>query len=228
MDSNPVVNKPSRHASAYRPATVGMLCAVAYAAVLVGRVIPDVIGFLSYDPKDVIVVIGGFIYGPLTSVIISVIVSFVEMITISSTGPYGFIMNAVSTCAFAVPAALIYKKMHNMKGAVLGLLAGVAGVSVAMVLWNWIITPLYMKMDRAVVAAMLPTVFLPFNLVKGALNAAITMLLYKPVVNGLRAAKLIEGTPEGRGRKINFPAAIGAAAVLVAGILVFALYLMKL
>lgn len=228
MDSNPAVKKNVRPASASRPATVGMLCAVAYAAVLLGKIIPDVIGFLSYDPKDVIVVIGGFIFGPMTSVIISVIVSFVEMITISATGPYGFVMNMVSTCSFAVPAALIYKNIHSMKGAVLGLAAGVAGVSVSMVLWNWIITPLYMKMDRAVVAAMLPTVFLPFNLVKGLLNASIAMLLYKPIVNGLRAARLIEGAPEGKGRKINPAAAAAAALVLTAGVLFFALYLLKL
>ena len=45
--------------------TIGMLCALAYAAVVVGR-IPLVL-FLKYDPKDVIIVIGGLIFGPLTS-----------------------------------------------------------------------------------------------------------------------------------------------------------------
>ena len=40
--------------------------------------------------------IAGLLYGPLTSVLISVIVSFIEMITISTTGPYGFLMNMVS------------------------------------------------------------------------------------------------------------------------------------
>ena len=44
---------------------IGMLCALAYIAVVVGR-IPLVL-FLKYDPKDVVIVIGGLIFGPLTS-----------------------------------------------------------------------------------------------------------------------------------------------------------------
>jgi hypothetical protein len=40
---------------------------------------------------------------------------------------------------------------------------------------------------------MLPTLFLPFNFAKTLLNAAIVMLIYKPVVVALRKAKIIEG-----------------------------------
>ncbi len=43
--------------------TIGMLCALAYVAVVVGR-IPLVL-FLKYDPKDVVIVIGGLLFGPL-------------------------------------------------------------------------------------------------------------------------------------------------------------------
>lgn len=178
-------------------AVVAMFSAVSFVLVLLSKVIPDVAGFLSYEPKDVAVVIAGFIYGPITSVLISVIVSFVEMISISATGPYGMIMNIVSTCAFAVPAALLYKKNHSQKGAVMGLALGVVVLAACMVLWNYIITPLYMGLPRSEVAEMLATVFLPFNLIKGGINAALTLLLYKPVVGALRKAKLAEPTKSG-------------------------------
>ena len=47
-----------------------------------------------------------------------------------------------------------------------------------MLLWNYLITPLYMVgTTRSMVAAMLPTVFLPFNLVKGGLNMALILLI---------------------------------------------------
>ena len=176
-------------------AVCGMFIAIAYVLTLVGQLVPNVAGFLSYDPKDVAVVIVGFIMGPLASVLVSVVTSLIEMVSVSSTGPIGFLMNVLSTCAFAVPAAILYRKMHNQKGAVLGLLAGIVCMAVCMVLWNYIVTPLYMGVPREVVAGMLATVFLPFNLVKGALNAVLTMLLYKPVVGSLRAAKLIEAGP---------------------------------
>ena len=62
---------------------------------------------------------------------------------------------------------------------------------VVMVAWNYIITPLYMHVPRTVVAGMLLPTILPFNLVKGGLNAGITMLIYKPVTEALRRAGLL-------------------------------------
>ena len=102
-------------------AAIAMFSAVSFVAVLVAKVIPNVAGFLSYEPKDAVIVIAGLLYGPLSSVLISVIVSLIEMLTISSTGPYGLLMNVVSTCAFAVPAAWYYQKHRTQKGAVVGL-----------------------------------------------------------------------------------------------------------
>ena len=71
--------------------TLAMLAALAYLIMVVGR-IPMVL-FLSYDPKDVIIAIGGFIFGPLEAFIISFIVSLIEMFTVSDTGVIGAIMN---------------------------------------------------------------------------------------------------------------------------------------
>lgn len=190
----------TKKSNIYRVTVIAMLCAISYVAVWLGRAIPDVQGFLSYDPKDAVVAIGGFIYGPVSALIISVIVSFIEMITISKTGPYGLIMNIVSTCSFAVTAALIYKKNRSMKGAVLSLACGMGAMCLTMVLWNYIITPLYMGVPRAQVAGMLATVFFPFNLVKSGINTGLTMLLYKPIVGALRSAKLLPAPEESKGR----------------------------
>ncbi|MDR1620633.1 MAG: ECF transporter S component [Clostridiales bacterium] len=169
--------------------TLGMLAAVAYLVMVVGR-IPMVL-FLRYDPKDVIITIGGFLYGPFAALIVSLVVSLVEMFTVSDTGFIGFIMNVLSTCSFACTAAVLYKRRQSLKGAVAGLAAGVLLTTCVMLVWNYLITPLYMKVDREQVAALLIPAFLPFNLVKGGLNAAITLLLYKPVVTGLRKARLV-------------------------------------
>lgn len=201
-------------------AVCAMFIAIAYVMVVAFKFVPPVAGFLSYEPKDAIVVIAGFLYGPLTSVLISVATSFIEMITISSTGLYGLLMNVVSTCAFAVPAAWFYKKHRTMRGAVLGLLAGVLVMAACMVAWNYVITPFYMKSPdqtvsevRAMVSGMLASVFLPFNLVKGGLNAGITMLLYKPIVSALRAAKLAQPSRSERKSGFSFGFVLFALAV---------------
>ena len=78
---------------------LAMLAAIAYMMVALIRI--PVVLFLSYEPKDVAVTIGGFLMGPMAAFIISATVSLLEMVTISQTGPIGAIMNLISTCSFA-------------------------------------------------------------------------------------------------------------------------------
>ena len=164
--------------------TIGMLCAVTYVMMAVGRI--PVVLFLKYDPSDVIVTLGGLIWGPMTSCIVSVVVASVEMVTVSSTGILGCIMNIVQTVSFACTASAIYRKKRTMSGAVIGLSAGCITSVLLMMLWNYLITPLYMGYSREAVAELLLPVFLPFNLLKSVLNAALTFVLYKPVITALR------------------------------------------
>ena len=169
---------------------MAMLAAMAYIAVALIR-IPAVL-FLKYEPKDVVITIGGFLLGPIAAFAVSLVVSLVEMFTISETGIIGCIMNLISTCSFACVAALIYKKQHSLKGAVAGLIAGSVAMIGVMLLWNWLVTPLYMVgTTRSQVAAMLLPVFLPFNAVKAGLNSALILGLYKPLTTSLRKAKLL-------------------------------------
>ena len=168
--------------------TLSLLAALAYVAMVLIRI--PLISFLKYEPKDVIITIGGFMYGPFAAFLMSFVVSFVEMLTVSDTGWIGAVMNLVSTCAFACTASFIYRRIHKVKGAVIGLVVGMVVMIAMMMLWNYFLTPIYMGYPREAVAAMLPTVFLPFNAIKGGINTAITILLYKPVVIALRKAHL--------------------------------------
>lgn len=193
-----------------------MFCALAYVAVAVGRI--PAVEFLKYDPKDIVITLGGLILGPVAALVISVITSFIEMITISDTGPIGLIMNIISSCSFSCTAALIYKKNRTLKGAGIGLVSGCAAMVAVMMLWNYCITPIYMEIEREVVAKMLPTVFLPFNAVKGALNAAFTFLLYKPVVQSLRRAGLLTSGGSEKS-KANIPMICISALIIVTCVL---------
>ena len=167
---------------------IAMLAALAYVLMTLVRI--PVVLFLKYEPKDVIITIGGFLLGPMAAFITSFVVSLVEMVTVSDTGPIGALMNLLSTCSFACTASLIYKKRHTLSGAIGGLLVGAVVMVGAMILWNWLITPLYMGVERSVVEGMLLTAFLPFNLLKAGLNTALVLVLYKPLVTALRKANL--------------------------------------
>lgn len=173
---------------------LAMLCAISYVVMFISKTAfapLTVAGILTFDLKDVIIAIGGFLFGPLHALSVSVVVSLIEMVTVSETGPIGLIMNILSTAAFVCPAAYIYQKRHTPARAVGGLIMGVLAMAAVMMLWNYLITPIYYELDRKIVADMLLPIFLPFNLLKGSMNAAVTMLLYKPVVLALRKAHLV-------------------------------------
>ena len=169
---------------------LAMLAAISYLIMSLVRI--PVVLFLKYEPKDVVITIGGFLFGPMASFVVSLVVSLLEMVTVSDTGPIGCVMNLLSTCSFACTAAFIYKRKHTLNGAISGLAAGSVLMIITMLLWNWLITPWYMGVDRATVESMLLPAFLPFNPLKAGLNSALTLSLYKPLVTALRKIRLIE------------------------------------
>ncbi len=183
--------------------SLAMLTAIAFVVMYLSKALPSVYGFLDFDFKDTIICIGGFVFGPVAAAAVSVAVAFIEMVTISTTGPWGFLMNALATCAFCCTASYIYKKRHTMKGAVVGLICGTVMLTIAMLLWNYLATPIYLSMPREAVVDLLVPVFLPFNLVKGGMNMAAILLLYKPVVTALRKAGLVAPSQNTQARKFS-------------------------
>ena len=203
---------------------MAMLAAMAYVAMLVTRPLPAVAGFLSYDLKDVIIAVSGFILGPAQALLITAAVSLIEMVTVSGTGPIGLLMNVLSTAAFALPAALMYRRSRTLRSAALGLGLGVALMAAVMLAWNYIVTPLYMGVPREVVAGMLLPTFLPFNLVKGGLNAGITMLLYKPLSGALKKLPFMPRQAESAApRRFNLTATLISAFVVATCAILFIL-----
>ena len=206
------VRKPAptlRKIDTKKLAVLAMLTALAYVVMWISKILPSVNDFLDFDFKHVVICIGGFIYGPVSAGLITVVVCFIEMITISGTGPWGCLMNIIGTASFCCTACYVYKKNHTMKGAVIGLSLGVIVMTALMLLWNYLVTPIYQGMPRSAIADMLVPVFLPFNLVKGGMNMAATLLLYKPIVSALRHAKLVpesetHAAPVGGKKKLGF------------------------
>lgn len=207
-----------------------MLCAIAYVSVFLTRALPPILPslpFLQYDPKDIVITLGGFIFGPLSSLLISVVVSLIEAISVSDTGPIGLLMNVISTCAFACTAAVIYKKKRTLSGALIGLAAGCVFMTAVMLLWNYAITPMYMGISREAVKGMLLPGFLPFNLIKGGLNTAFTLILYKPVVSALRKAKLIPAASGENKGKVLPNVVIAVISLLIIASLTAVIFLLK-
>ena len=161
---------------------VAVFCALAYACTYLK--VP--VMFLSLEVKDSIIVLCTLIFGPLWGLFVAVVVPTLELVTHSGTGVYGWIMNMLSSVTFAMVTGLIYKFKKNFKGAILGLVCGVCSVTAVMLAANLLVTPFYMGVSVQTVAALIPKLLLPFNLVKAVLNGAIVLLLYKPLSNILK------------------------------------------
>ena len=162
---------------------VALFTALAYVVMLL---IHFPVSFLTLDAKDAVITVCGLCFGPISALVSSAIVALVEMVTVSSTGAYGFVMNVLGTATFSVTVSVIYKYRKSFFGAIIGLVSGVVAMTAVMMVFNLIVTPRYMHVEVAQVRSMIPTLLLPFNLVKATFNAAIVLLLYKPVSNVLQ------------------------------------------
>ena len=172
---------------------VGMAVFAALAFVL-SQVIRFPVMFLTFDVKDAIICTSAFIYGPIAAPIVSLMAALLELITnISGTGIYGFLMNFLSSASLSTAASLIYYKRRTLNGAIVSLVVAVITMVAVMMGANILITPYYMTGGSVeAVIQLIPSVLLPFNLANGLLNAAITLLIYKPVKVAMKRAGLIK------------------------------------
>lgn len=201
--------------------TAAMLTALAVAAVWICRI--PIVLFLKYEPKNVILTIGGFLFGPMMALVVTVASALIEMITVSDTAGWGLLMNILASGSFAVLASLAYRKKRTLTGAVIGLIGGTILSTAMMLLWNWLVTPLYMGVERADVIKLLVPYFLPFNLLKGSLNSALTLLLYKPAVTALRHSGLLRTTANTHAPQAKTTVLVSAcaAALLACSVIAF-------
>ena len=197
-------------------AAMAMLTALAVVADIFLR-LPNIAGFLTYEPKDVILTIGAFIFGPVAGLIMALVVCTLEMVTVSSTGVIGLLMNFLASATFVGVASVIYYRKKTMSRAVIGLAAGSLSMIAVMLLWNYIMTPIFMGVPREAVLDMFLPVLIPFNGIKALLNSALVLLLYKGVVTALRKAKLIptRDSNDGTNKKANTIIVVVVSAALV-------------
>lgn len=188
--------------SAYRMrmmTTTAMLGAFAGVLMLIEFPLPFLAPtFYKIDLSEIPVMIGTFAFGPVQGVIIELIKILIKLILKgTSTGFVGELANFVIGCAMVVPAGIIYKLNRTKKAAILGMGASTLFMAVVGVFLNaFVMIPLYSKFMpiEAIIQAgksIFPIVsdtftfclfcVLPFNLMKGVIDAIVVALIYKPL-----------------------------------------------
>lgn len=140
--------------------------------------------WLMYDPSGIACLIAAMAFGPKVGAVVA-IVSWLPRVFLD---PFGAPMGMLSTCAFIVPAALIYRSRNRSRSSALaGMLAG-AALSIALsCAMNLVVTPLYTAISVEQVAAMIIPILLPFNFLKMVVNVIAGQVLLTPCMNVLKA-----------------------------------------
>lgn len=164
---------------------LAMMAAISLVLLLLVRIPFPPAPFLVYDPADLPIYITAFAYGPWAGLVVTVIVSLIQAFMLGGDGLYGFLMHVVATGIVAVVIGLMYQHKKTKKNAIISLVVGVVVAVIVMIGMNLLITPLYMGVEVKAVVVMLPTVIIPFNLLKAGINSLLTFLLYKRLSNFL-------------------------------------------
>lgn len=175
-----------------------MLAAIGVILQMLEIPLPFIPSFIKLDFSDLPGFIGAFVCGPLAGVLITLIRNVIHIFMGSSAG-IGELSNFILSASFVLTAGLIYKKMPNIKGVLIGGVAGavIMGI-VSFPVNNFIIYPLYysvmgfpkeaiLQMYQAIrpstksIAEALIVFNVPFTIAKGLISVIITSIIYKPL-----------------------------------------------
>lgn len=177
---------------------VGVLGAIAFFLMFIDLPLTFVApGFMNLDISDVPGLIAGFAMGPVYGVMVQLIKNLLN-VTSTSTGGVGELSNFIVGSTFVVVSSLIYHRNKTLKNAFIGLFFGVLAMSALAMASNYfVVFPLYAKimipmetiinMGKAInphidsLGKMMILSVLPFNIIKGTVNALVTAMVYKRV-----------------------------------------------
>ena len=173
----------------------GLLSAM---AVILFYIEIPVVAFYKLDLSTLPAILAGFAMGPIQGLAVIIIKNLVHVLGTSTSG-VGELADILMSCAFVIPASLIYRSSKTRKGALKAMLVGSVAMIVAAMLVNYfILIPAYqvlmnlpleaiIGMGQAVLPFVDNTVKLvifitaPFNILKAAVLSFVTYLLYKRV-----------------------------------------------
>lgn len=164
---------------------MALLAAISLVLMLLIRIPYPPFPPMVYDPADIPIIISGFAFGPLSGIMITLVVSFIQAFLLAGDGIIGFFMHVMATGSFVLVAGLLYKSKKTKKTAIIALIVGSLLMTAVMIIWNLIVTPFFLHVPREAVIAMILPIILPFNLLKAAVNSVVIFLIYKPIAKFL-------------------------------------------
>ena len=179
-----------------------VLAAAAYLLAFLEFPVPLTPTFARMDLSDLPALIGAFAFGPVTGVMIELVKNLLGLMT-SSTGGVGELANFLMGASYVFTAGVVYRHHKTKRMALAGGVAGSVAMGIMAAVTNYfILLPMFeqfMPLEEIIAAfgEFIPFIHtkmdvvlynaFPFNVIKGLVITAVTMLVYKklsPVLKG--------------------------------------------
>lgn len=161
--------------------TMALMCAIGVLLSFIEFPLLPGVTWLKYDASAMPAMVCGFAYGPGAGLAVGVVGAILHGILMADFS--GALMNILVVAGLVVPAAIVYKRMHTWKGAIIGLVISVIAATIMAILGNLVVTPLYLGVPLEAVVDMIIPILIPFNLAKAGINSVLTVIVYKAISN---------------------------------------------
>lgn len=159
--------------------TMALLCAVGVLLSFVEFPLMPGAAWLKYDASAVPAMICGFAFGPSAGFAVGFVGAVVHGILFADFP--GALMNILAIAGFVLPAAWIYRLNQTSKHATIGLVLSIIAATALAIVGNVVVTPFVTGIPFKAVTAMIVPIVIPFNLIKGTLNAILTLVVHKSI-----------------------------------------------
>lgn len=176
--------------------TISLLVVISYILAFIEISIPLVPSFMKLDVSDLPALLGTFALGPIPAVVIELLKNLLGVFSSSTVG-VGELANFIINGSFVYVAGVIYKNNKTKKNAIIACAIATIVRGVVAVFANYyMLFPIYqtfMPIDQLIqtFSELVPFIktkwdvmifsVLPFNIVKGAVNCLIAIIVYKRV-----------------------------------------------
>ncbi len=161
--------------------TMALMCAIAALLSFIEFPLLPGVTWLKFDASNMPAMVAGFAYGPAGGIAVGIITAIIHGLLMADFT--GALMNIMVVVCFVLPAALIYKKMHTFTGAIIGLVFSIIAGVIGAIIGNLLLTPSWLGVPFDAVLALIIPVLIPFNIIKGLINAVLTLIIYKSISN---------------------------------------------
>ena len=165
-------NTPTKNTNAWSTkqlVTMALMCAIGVLLSFIEFPLLPGVTWLKFDASNMPAMVSGFAFGPGAGVAVGILTAIIHGLLMADFT--GALMNVLTVTCFVLPAAI--------GGLALSIIAAMAGAVVG----NLIVTPMWLGVPFEAVTAMIIPILIPFNLLKGLLNAVLTLVIYKSISN---------------------------------------------